>query len=228
MTVSLTFYGHSCWQIHGAGTSVLIDPFLTGNPLAPVSADSIAPGYIVVTHGHGDHIGDTLAIAQRSDAVVVAPVEVAHYLQGQGLDEVVALNIGGGEAFPFGRIKLTLALHSSSLPDGKCGGNPTGALVTIEGKKVYHAGDTGLFYDMKLIGEEGIDVALLPIGDHYTMGPSDAVRAVRLLVPRLVIPMHYGTFSAVEQDPTAFAERVMGETGVHCTVLQPGETHVVQ
>ena len=225
MSVKLMFYGHSCWEIRAGDTSILIDPFLTGNPLAAVTADALTPDYIIVTHGHGDHVGDALTITQRSQAIVIAPVEVARYLQRQGCDTLVDLNIGGGDDFPFGRVKLTPALHSSSLPDGGYGGNPAGALITIEGKKIYHAGDTGLFYDMKLIGEEGIDVALLPIGDHYTMGPEDALRAVRLIAPKLVIPMHYDTFSVVKQDPMAFAQRVEAETGTSCVVLRPGESH---
>ena len=228
MSVKLTFYGHSCWVIQGAGTSILIDPFLTGNPLAPVEPGSVVPNYVIVTHGHADHVGDASAIAQRSDATVVAPVEVARYLQRQGHGKTVDLNIGGAEDFPFGRIKLTLAFHSSSLPDGSYGGNPSGALVTIADRKIYHAGDTGLFHDMRLIGEEGLDAALLPIGDHYTMGPDDAIRAVRLLAPKLVIPMHYGTFSAVDQDPALFARRVETEVGVSCMVLMPGQSHTVR
>jgi len=221
MAVELTFHGHACFTLRGGGAALLLDPFFTDNPLADVSADSVEADYILVSHGHGDHFGDTVAIARRTGATVISNFEIATYCENQGL-KTHALHLGGGWEFPFGRVKLTIAHHGSTLPNGSPGGNPAGFLLEIEGKRIYFAGDTGLFYDMKLIGEEKpIDVALLPIGDNFTMGPDDALRAVGLLNPRLVIPMHYGTWPLVEQDPHAFAKRVE-EMGGRCLVLLPG------
>src|SRR5690606_35781659 len=188
-----------------AGKRVLIDPFLTGNPAATTTADQVQPEFIVLTHGHGDHVGDTVGIAKRTGALVIANYEITEWLAKQGVSNVHALNTGGGYQFPFGRLKFTIAHHTSMLPDGSDGGNPAGLLFTLaDGKKIYHSGDTGLFYDMKLIGEEGLDLAILPVGDNYTMGPDDAVRAVKLLNPKRVIPEHYNTWDLIAQDITAW------------------------
>jgi len=203
---------------------LLIDPFLTGNPLAAVSADEVEADYILVSHAHGDHLGDAVAIAQRTGATIVSNHEIATYAGNQGLT-AHGLHIGGGWDFPFGRVKLTIAHHGSSFPDGSYGGNPCGFLLTIEDKNIYHACDTGLFYDMKLIGEEGIELAILPIGDNYTMGPKDALRAVKLIEPQVVVPIHYDTFDVIKQDPAAFAKTVEAETKARCVVLKPGESH---
>jgi len=226
MTVEVTFLGHAAVQIKTDQVILLIDPFLTGNPQAAVTPDQVQADYIVVTHGHGDHIGDTEEIAKRTGATVIANAEIAGYLEARGV-KVHAMHIGGGFNFPFGRVKLTIAHHGSALPDGSYGGNPAGVLLYVEGKKIYHSGDTGLFYDMKLIGEEGIDLAFLPIGDNYTMGLEDALRAVRLVEPGGVVPMHYDTFPVIAQDPQEFAERVAKETSSQCVVLKPGESFVV-
>ena len=223
MTVELKYYGHACFGIEGGGATVLIDPFLTDNPQATISADEAKADYILVSHGHGDHLGDAVAIAQRTGATIVANFEICTYCGAQGC-KVHPLHIGGGWDFPFGRVKLTIAHHGSSLPDGSNGGNPAGILLTIDSKTVYHACDTGLFYDMKLIGEEGNDVAILPIGDNFTMGPADALRAVKLIDPLVVIPIHYNTFDLIKQDPEAFAQKVTSETRSRCVVLKPGET----
>jgi len=220
----ITWFSHSVIQIETGGTTLLVDPFLTGNPLAAVTADDLNPDTILVSHGHGDHIGDTVPMAQRTGATVVSNFEIAGWLEQQGLEKVHAMHIGGGYDFPWGRVKLTNALHGSVLPDGTYGGNPCGFLFTVEGKKVYHACDTGLFYDMKLIGEEGIDLAILPIGDNFTMGPDDALRAVKLLEPKKVLPIHYNTFDLIAQDPVSWKDRVEGETGAKVVVLQPGES----
>ena len=226
MAIELTYYGHACFGIKGQGVTLLIDPFLTGNSLAAISAEEVEADYILVSHGHSDHLGDTVAIARRTGATVIANYEIATYCQKQGL-KVHDLHLGGGWDFPFGRIKLTIAHHGSSFPDGSYAGNPCGFLIQIEGKTIYDAADTGLFYDMKLIGEEGIDVAILPIGDNYTMGPEDALRAVKLLEPKVVIPMHYNTFDVIRQDPLSFAKRVEAETEAKCVVLEPGQSYTL-
>jgi L-ascorbate metabolism protein UlaG (beta-lactamase superfamily) len=226
MAVELTFLGHGCFAIKGGGANLIIDPFLTGNPQAAATAEEVEADYILVSHAHGDHLGDTVAIAQRTGATVVSNHEIATYLGEKGVT-AHGMHIGGGRDFPFGRVKLTIAHHGSSFPDGTYGGNPCGFLLTIEGKTIYHACDTGLFYDMKLIGEEGVDVAILPIGDNYTMGPRDALRAVRLIEPKAVIPDHYDTFDLIAQDPDAFASAVDAKTNAVCVVLQPGGTHIL-
>jgi len=223
--VRITYHSHACFGIDVGGTHLLIDPFLTGNPLADVSAEQVAADYILVSHGHGDHVGDTVAIAQRTGAKTISNFEIQSWLLAQGVEDAHPLHIGGGFDFPFGRVKLTIAHHGSMLPDGSYGGNPAGFLLTLEGKTIYHACDTGLFYDMKLIGEEGLDLAILPIGDNFTMGPDDALRAVKLLAPKVVIPIHYDTFDVIKQDPHDFAGRVEAETSAQCVVLKAGETY---
>ncbi len=225
--ITLTWYGHSTWGVDIEGTPLLIDPFFEGNPVAPVTAATVAADYIIVTHGHSDHIGDTVAIAKRTGAIVIANAEISRWLRGQGLQNVHAQHIGGGFHYPFGYVKLTIAVHGSSLPDGSYGGMPAGVLISAAGKKIYHAGDTGLFSSMQLIGDEGVDVALLPIGDNYTMGPDDALRAVKLVRPRLVIPMHYETWALISQDPHAWAERVRAETETEPVVLEVGGSYTL-
>jgi L-ascorbate metabolism protein UlaG (beta-lactamase superfamily) len=223
--VELTYHGHACFSITVGDTELLIDPFLTGNDLADVQSDEVEADYILVSHGHGDHVGDTVEIAQRTGAMTISNFEIHNWLLAQGVENAHPLHIGGGRDFPFGRVKLTIAHHGSALPDGSYGGNPAGFLLTLEGKKIYHACDTGLFYDMKLIGEEGLDVAILPIGDNFTMGPDDALRAVKLLEPNAVIPIHYDTFDVIKQDPQSFAARVEAETQARCIVLNPRDTY---
>jgi len=224
MSLRVTWYSHACLLIETGGIRLLTDPFFSDNPLAPVTAGEVACDFIFVSHGHGDHVGDTVAIAQRTGATVVSNFEIHNWLQKQGVGNTHPLHIGGGFDFPWGRVKLTIAHHGSALPDGSYGGNPAGLLFYLQGKKIYHACDTGLFYDMKLIGEEGIDLAVLPIGDNFTMGPADALRAVRLIEPREVLPIHYDTFDMIRQDPRAWAREVEAETGARVRVLQPGES----
>ncbi|MFP4345396.1 MAG: metal-dependent hydrolase [Anaerolineales bacterium] len=223
--IELTWYGHATWGMEIDGTRLLIDPFLSDNPVAGVSADDVAADYLLITHGHGDHVGDAVEIAKRTGATVIANAEIARWVGKQGVERVHAQHIGGGFTYPFGYVKLTIAVHGSSLPDGSYGGMPAGFLIHAQGHRIYHAGDTGLFASMALIGDEGLDLALLPIGDNYTMGPDDALRAVKLLRPRVAIPMHYKTWELIAQDPQAWAERVKRETETEPVVLQVGETY---
>lgn len=223
MSVKVTWLGHACVMIQADGTSLLVDPFLTGNPLAAARAETVQADYIFVSHGHGDHVGDAVEIAKRTGATVVSNYEIHNWLVAQGVQKAHPQHIGGGFDYPWGRVKLTIAHHGSALPDGSYGGNPCGFLFYVQGKKIYHACDTGLFYDMKLIGEEGIDVAILPIGDNFTMGPDDSLRAVKLIEPKLVIPIHYDTFDVIKQDPAAWKQRVEAATSTRVSLLKPGE-----
>src|SRR5262245_8673756 len=227
MSTRVRWLGHACLLVQSKGHHLLIDPFLTGNPKAAVSAGEVPADQILVSHGHGDHVGDTVAIAKRAGATVLTNYEISHWLQQppRGLTKVHGLQHGGSYTFDNGiRVKLTLAFHGSALPDGSNGGNPCGFLVTLpDGTKIYDAADTALFGDMALIGEEGLDLAVLPIGDYYTMGPDDAVRAVKLIQPRLVLPIHYNTFPPITQDVDAWAARIKAETSAEPVVLQPGE-----
>jgi L-ascorbate metabolism protein UlaG (beta-lactamase superfamily) len=224
MSTQLTWYGHATLGLETGGYKLLIDPFFTGNPAASTSADQVEADFIIVSHGHGDHVGDTEAIVDRTGARIITNNEISIWFANKGYN-AHGQHIGGGCTHPFGYLKLTQALHGSMLPDGADGGNPAGLLLTTnEGQKIYFACDTGLFGDMALIGEEGIDLAVLPIGDNYTMGPDDALRAVKLIQPGHVIPVHYNTFPLLEQDAEAWAARVEAETSTRAHVLQPGDT----
>jgi len=225
MALKFTWYGHAALGLETDGYKVIVDPFLTGNPAASISPDAVEADFILVSHGHGDHVGDSVAIAKRTDALVISVNEIAIWFGNQGM-EAHGQHIGGGFKYPFGYLKLTLALHGSELPDGSSGGNPCGFLLTTnDGKKIYLAQDTGLFGDMKLIGEEGIDLAVLPIGDNFTMGPDDALRAVKMIQPKAVIPIHYNTWALIAQNPNAWAERVEKETSTKVVVLKAGESY---
>ena len=216
--------GHACLLVESDGRKILIDPFLTGNPAAAAKAEDVPADFILISHGHADHVGDAVAIAKRIGATVIANYEIAGWLQKQDLAKVHGQQHGGSHAFPFGRVKLTLAFHGSALPDGSYGGNPCGFLLsTNDGKKIYDAADTGLFGDMRLIGEEAIDLAILPIGDNFTMGPDDALRAVKSIQPKKVLPIHYNTWDLIAQDASAWAARVGRETKTQPVVLKPGE-----
>lgn len=227
MSTRMRWLGHSCLLFESRGKHVLIDPFLTGNPKAAASPDDVPVDLLLISHGHGDHIGDAVAIARRTGAKVVCNYEISLWLAKQGLpdEQLVGMQHGGSRDFPgIGRVKLTLAFHGSALPDGSNGGNPCGFLIRFEdGTNVYDAADTALFGDMALIGEENLDLAVLPIGDFYTMGPADAIRAIKLLAPRKVVPIHYDTFPPIAQDANAWADRARNETTAIPVVLQPGD-----
>lgn len=219
----LTFLGHSAFLVEGSEGRVVIDPFLSGNPLAKIKPEDVKVDYVLLTHGHGDHLGDGVEIAKANNATIVAPFELANYCANLGAN-VHPMHIGGAHNFPFGRVKLTIAHHGSAAPDGTYTGNPCGFLVTMDGKTLYHPGDTGLFYDMKLIGEMNkIDVAVLPIGDNFTMGIEDAVKAAELLQPGLVIPMHYKTFDIIDVEPELFVRAVIAR-GLKSRLLPIGES----
>lgn len=225
MTLRFRYYGHSTFTVDADGVKLVIDPFLAPhNPLAPATADDIEADYILISHGHGDHIADAAAIAKRTGATVISNFEIVTWLNQQGAQNVHGMNTGGAYSFPFGRVKLTVALHSSTLPDGSSGGHPNGFLIQFnDGRDVYFAGDTALTYDMKLIGEfGGVDLAFLPIGDNFTMGPDDAVVAAQFVQAKRVIPIHYNTFPPIKQDAQAFAQTLRREADIDCTVLTPG------
>jgi L-ascorbate metabolism protein UlaG (beta-lactamase superfamily) len=226
MSTRVQWLGHACLLIESDGKRVLIDPFLSGNPMAAAKPDEVEADVILVSHGHEDHLGDTLAIARRTGATVVANYELGTWLKGQGLTKVHGMQHGGGcQVDPAIHVKLTVAFHGSTLPGGGYGGNPCGFLVSFaDGSRIYDAADTALFGDMKLIGEEGIDLAILPIGGHYTMDPGDAVRAAKLVGAKFVIPGHYNTFPAIQQDPQAFKADLEARTGSKGVVLAPGES----
>jgi len=224
MVIQVTWLSHAGFALQIGTHRILIDPFLSGNPLAPAKPTDLDADFILLSHGHGDHIGDAPAIARRTGATVVANNEIGGWLRAKHrLEHVHGINPGGGVKLPFGRVELTIAHHSSSLPDGSYGGQPNGILIkTDAGPKIYHAGDTAAFLDMQLIGDEGIDLALLPIGDYYTMGIDGSLKAIALLRPKVVIPMHYNTFDAIAQDVTLWARRVQNETDARPVVLDPG------
>ncbi|MCQ2437142.1 MAG: metal-dependent hydrolase [Clostridia bacterium] len=218
--MKITYLGHACFMLDDGTTKVIVDPFLTGNPKATVSADEVAPDMIFVTHGHDDHLGDTVAIAKRTGAAVCCLVDMATAAIGPaGVENIVAANIGGWVPTKFGKVKFVNAIHGSGIP----GCLSCGFIFEMGGKRIYHAGDTALTADMALLADENIDVALLPIGDFFTMGPKDAVKAAKMIKPALTVPMHYNTFPPIAQDPNAFAAAMSAE-GLKTAIVNPGET----
>lgn len=223
MSLEIRWLGHACWSIRNAKHWLIIDPFLSGSPTAPVKPADVSPDFILVSHGHGDHVGDTVEIAKRTGATVISNFEICSWLADKGVQQTVGGNLGGWQHHAFGSVQSTLAFHSSQLPDGAYGGNPGGFLIVIDGKRLYFACDTALFSDMQLIGAGGLDLAVVPIGDLFTMGIDDAVQAVKWLKPKTAIPSHFGTWPPIEQDPNQWAARVKGETSTTAVVLKPGE-----
>lgn len=221
--MKLRYFSHSAFQITtDSGKVILIDPFLDGNPTSPVKSDDVNADYIILTHGHGDHIGDAFKIAKRCNSTFICVNELANYCIKNGF-EAHNMHIGGGHNFEFGRVKFTIAHHGSMTPDEYYAGEPSGVVLTIDGKVIYHTGDTGLFLDMKLIGElNKIDYLLLPIGDNFTMGIDDAVKAVEFINPKIAIPIHYNTFPVINADPNEFKDKV-NKLGKECKVLEFGE-----
>jgi L-ascorbate metabolism protein UlaG (beta-lactamase superfamily) len=225
--MKLTYLSHSCFLLETSAHKLLFDPFLTGNPLAKVKADEVECDFILLTHGHEDHMADAVEISKRTGATIIANFELAMTCAARGAAAVHPMNPGGGRDFPFGRVKFTIAHHSSSN-QAKEGfaylGNPCGIVVKADGKTLYNAGDTALFLDMKLIGElDKIDVALLPIGDNFTMGPADAGMAAQFLQAALSVPMHFNTFDLIKVDPRDFVKSAM-EHGREARVLGVGES----
>lgn len=228
MAIEIRWFGHGTYGLKIGEYNIIVDPFFAPhNPVAPVTADEVEADFILQTHGHGDHIADTVALARRTEALVISNFEICNWIGGQGYDKTHGMNIGGGYQFDFGRVEMTLALHSSGLPDGAYGGNPGGFLVSAEGKTIYFAGDTAVFSDMKLIGEAGIDVAFLPIGDNFTMSGQSSLKAIEFLRPKVVIPGHYDTWPIVAQDAAEWAEKVRKAGSAEPVVLVVGDTYKV-
>ena len=229
MAVDIRFLGHACFELKAGGATVVIDPFLTGNPAAAVAADDLAPDAILLTHGHADHFGDVVDIAKRTGATVLAITELAGELGSGGLENVVDPNLGGTIQFDWGWVKLVPAWHTAVSPGGTPH-TPAGLLIHIGDRLIYHLGDTALFSDMKLIAQRGdkVDLALVPIGGHYTMDRYDAVTAVGFIEPQQVIPCHYNTFPPIETDAQAFKSDVQNAGFSEVVVLDPGGTHTVK
>jgi L-ascorbate metabolism protein UlaG (beta-lactamase superfamily) len=227
--MDIRFLGHSAVELIEGDVRILVDPFLTGNPKAAASADELEPTHILLTHGHADHYGDTIAIAKRTGAPVLALVEIANELSDLGVETVHDPNLGGTVGFDWGWVKLVPAWHSSTTPNGTvC--PPAGLLIMVGDRLVYHLGDTALFSDLKLISQRGnhVNVALVPIGGHYTMDRFDAVAACEWIGADEVIPVHYDTFPPIETDAAAFKEDVENATESKVVLLAPGEVHTVR
>jgi L-ascorbate metabolism protein UlaG (beta-lactamase superfamily) len=222
-----TFYGHASVELEAAGKTLLFDPFISPNPLAKhIDINTLKPDYILVTHGHGDHVADVAPIQKNSGAKVICIAEIAGWFGKNGIENTHGMNIGGSFDFDFGKVKMVYALHSSSMPDGAYGGNPAGFIVYAEGKKIYHAGDTALTYDMKLLADENLDWAFLPIGDNYTMGADDAIKACGFINCKNVVGIHYDTFPQIKIDKDAVMEKFL-KAGINLKLPAIGETIIL-
>jgi L-ascorbate metabolism protein UlaG (beta-lactamase superfamily) len=225
--MDIRFLGHACFELADADTRILIDPFLTGNPKAAASADDLEPTHVFLTHGHQDHYGDIVDVAKRTGAHCVALTEIAGELESQGVEQVTNPNFGGTAPFDGGWVRVVPALHTSATPNGTVS-PAAGLVINLNGTVVYHLGDTSLFSDLALPGQrDEIDVALIPIGGHFTMDRHDAALAAGLVGAKTVIPCHYNTFPLIEADAEAFKDEVEANTSSRVVILQPGETHAV-
>jgi L-ascorbate metabolism protein UlaG (beta-lactamase superfamily) len=224
--MKITWYGHNCWLVETGEKKFLLDPFLNESPTAPVKAIDVEADYILVSHAHFDHISDAVNIAKRTGATVLSNFEICNWLvnQGVGADKTIGMNLGGGYNLPDARIEYTIAHHSSSFPDGSYAGNPGGFVIGAEDKRVYFACDTAAFLEMRLIGTGGLELAVVPIGDLYTMGPATSLEAIKLLGAERVLPCHYNTWPPIAQDASAWAESVRRHTNSKPVILEPGES----
>jgi L-ascorbate metabolism protein UlaG (beta-lactamase superfamily) len=225
MPIELTWYGHAVWLVSTDQHKLVIDPFFNESPTAPIKADEVSADFILVSHGHFDHIADAASIALRTGATVISNYEIANWLSNKfQVASTVGMNVGGQASQPFGVVKMTQAIHSSQLPDGTFGGIAAGFLLTLGGRKLYFACDTALFTDMQVIGQGPLDVAVVPIGDLFTMGPEDSVQAVQWLAPRWVLPSHYNTWPPIHQDAESWADMIRRSTSAEPVVLKPGQS----
>ncbi len=228
MKIQLTWLGHATWMLDVGDQRIIIDPFLTQNPRATANPKDVDAKFVLLTHGHFDHVADAAEIANRNDALLIANYEIATWFaEKHGVKNTLGMNLGGSAELPFGRIKMTVAFHSSQLPDGSYGGNPGGYLITAGGKRIYVAGDTALFSDMALIGGEGVDWAILPIGDLFTMGPDDSVEAAKLVRAKHVLPSHYDTWPPIAQDTERWSQLMRAGSSSEPVVLEVGQSVAV-
>lgn len=227
MSVTVTWHGHATYTLDVNGTKIVVDPFFDDNPAATKAAADVEADFILLTHGHGDHVADALSIAERTGAKIISNFEIVGWYNGKGYENTHPQHIGGGFQHEFGHLKLTIAFHGSGLPDGSYGGMPAGLLLTVDGKKIYVAGDTAVFSDMSLIGAGGLDLAILPIGDNFTMGPDDSILAINFLKPKAVIPCHYNTWPPIEVDIDAWTAAVESQTEAKPIVLEVEGSHTL-
>ncbi|MFO0454721.1 MAG: metal-dependent hydrolase [Planctomycetota bacterium] len=228
MSIQITWFGHATWQIQAPPHWIIVDPFFDENPVCEKAAEKVECDYILLTHGHFDHVADAVSIAKRTGAEVLCNYEISNWLRKQGVASVMGMNLGGSFKTKFGSVKMTPALHSSMLPDGTDGGVAGGFVVESGNNRIYFAGDTALFSDMSLIARKPIDVAILPIGDLFTMGIEDSIEAIKLLKPEYVLPSHYGTWPPIQQDVKDWANRVKAQTSAVPIVLKSGESFTLE